>query len=454
MVARGLAVALLLACCLCCARAEEAAGALAPGDIVPTTVAGYAGYVANSNVEQHSRIDLDIRAVLKAGSDWEEAKKVYEEGEYSVKGDGSKRTLKSFSTKWIADSASEQGEPLVRLAHEYWGRGDYADAHIMAALEGRDLEGYGMYASGKLASTADARKQIVEKVLQFSSVWLYALHEVESAYKKYQDESLGEARFGFDGAAHALNEGWVFYVGSLEDGSQESGEADDDGKGYGPYILAEKRAPDFQTGGYVSTNGGTSRVNLELMYQFTAMKRYLATPGNTEVIGDILKCIRAQFKVPAIQGCLLYTYKASSPDLTTADTLAKIKAEAWAFCANVLPHLHEVDKEAAVAVKKQVMLDSSDARPDWSAVKNAFTGANINKMGVSCSDIGSLKPSDYGDAYPGCKDEGKLVSTNQYADSEVCGTIRMPDNPSSAAGSRSSWIMLAFVCVGTLLATH
>ena len=45
-----------------------------------------------------------------------------------------------------------------------------------------------------------------------------------------------------NGAVHAWDEWWAFYVGSLEDGSQESGEVDGEGKGYGPYILAEKRS--------------------------------------------------------------------------------------------------------------------------------------------------------------------------------------------------------------------
>jgi len=53
---------------------------------------------------------------------------------------------------------------------------------------------------------------------------LYALHEIEAAVVKYKK---GES------ATKALDEWWVFYVGSLEDGKMTSG--------FGPYILPEKR---------------------------------------------------------------------------------------------------------------------------------------------------------------------------------------------------------------------
>ena len=447
---RSAAAALIVACgLLAVVRGEEGAAA-APGDLIPTTVAGFAGYTAYSDVDQHARVDRDIRSLEKAGDDWDAAKTIYEEGLHSTKSSGEKRTLKSFSTKWASTAvASEQSEPLVRLSHEFWGRGDYADAHILAALDGRDLEGYGMYGSGKLAKQAAARKQMVKKVVKFSAVWLYALHEVESAVAKYKDESLGDARFGADGAAHALDEGWVFYAGSLEHGSQEDGEADDSGMGYAPYVLAEKRAPAFKTDGYVLGNGGTSRVNLELLYQFTAMQRLLRTAGNEAQVEQSLKCIRAQFKIPVIQACLLYSHKASSPDLTDDDSLAKIKAEAWAFCSQALPLLHEVDPASAAAVKKTVMLDASDARPDWAIVRDAFSGENVNGMGLKCSDVGALDDGVYQ-----CRDTASLLSQNSYADSAVCGSVRMPNNPSSAAGTASSWIVVGLAAVLSVLGTH
>ena len=67
---------------------------------------------------------------------------------------------------------------------------------------------------------------------------------------------------------------------------------------------------------------------------------------------DAARCARAQFKVPIIQGCLKYAHQASSTDLTKDEKVAKIKAEAWAFCVGALAFLNEADSEAAQAVEK------------------------------------------------------------------------------------------------------
>ena len=48
--------------------------------------------------------------------------------------------------------------------------------------------------------------------------------------------------------------------------SQEAGEEDGEGKGYGPYALAEKRAGSFGTAGRIVGNGGTSKVDRRGLY--------------------------------------------------------------------------------------------------------------------------------------------------------------------------------------------
>merc|ERR1712216_146245 len=181
------------------------------------------------------------------------------------------------------------------------------------------------------------------------------------------------------------DEVWAFYAGSQEQG---------DVTGYGPYIAAEKNAIKFGTFGYETGAGGRSRVTLELLYQLTAMQRYLQTPGNDQVLDSIAKCVRAQFKVPLIQGCLSYANAASSEALTEREDLPKIKAEAWAYCAPILPSLHEADPSSALVVQDTVSI-SSDQRPDWDAVKKAFSTENVNKMGIMCEDIGYLGSNGY-----------------------------------------------------------
>jgi len=220
---RGGAILLGL-CCLACVGAEEASAKDASSWVSEDTAKmGRAGYHPNTDVLSQMTIDQDIRDIFKAGMKWADMKKIYMEGKNSQKADGSWRTLRGFSTYYQQQVVNDArfSEPFAKLGIAFWGRGDYADAQVMAALDGRDLEGFGMYGSGPLAKTDAARQQIVRKVIQFSAVWLYAFHEVELALKNYKNQ-LDTARFVK--AQNALNEAWVFYVGSLEDGKYAADE--------------------------------------------------------------------------------------------------------------------------------------------------------------------------------------------------------------------------------------
>ena len=62
---------------------------------------------------------------------------------------------------------------------------------------------------------------------------LYALHEIEAAVVMYKAVVKYKASTS---ATKALDEWWVFYAGSLEDGTNS---------GAGPYILPEKRSKFF-----------------------------------------------------------------------------------------------------------------------------------------------------------------------------------------------------------------
>lgn len=325
---------------------------------------------------------------------------------------------------------------MAKLGNAFWGKFDFGDALVSAALDGTDDAQLGNFATGALAKKEDVRLQIVKKGIKFTVVWLYALHEMESALDKYAKGNYDLAK----GAPYALDEAWVFYVGSLDSGS---------GDGQGPYSGAEKFAKKFGTYGYELGTGGRSKVNAELLYQFTAMQRYLQTAGNGEVLADIAKCIRAQFKVPLVQGCLSYAHQASAELMTDSENIPKIKAEAWAFCSAILPSLHEVDAASAEAVKKTVTINT-DARPDWKIVKKAFSAENINKMGIKCEDIGLLGSAGYNfDAYATsppyekselktCSDDKVLISGNAYADSSKCATLKMPRCKNGIVCSSSS----------------
>jgi len=387
-----------------------------------------AGFQPASDVEEHSKIDLDIKDIEAANNedppDYTASKNIYENGRNSASGDAL-RALKSFSTKYT--SASYQTEPFAIAANNFWGDWDYADKHLVAAFDGADLQGYGQYGTGTLGSTDNARKQIIKKVIKFQLVFQYAVHELESALKKYNDASATDVdRYGLGGSVHALDEWWAFHVGSLENGATS---------GYGPYILYEKRSKKFGTNTCTGFNtGGESCANKQLLESTNELKELTQSAGNAATVEAHAKCIRATLKIGPVQGCLEYGYKAS---VASAEDLPAWKAEAWAFCGAALPFLHAVDAAAAERVRAEVTLDS-DKAPKWAVVKAAFTADNINKMGMRCADIGAYETAEA--QHSVCTDTATIANT----DGSVidCPVIQDSDSE-SAANLRSAGVMAA-----------
>lgn len=366
------------------AAAAVAQVAAAPGD-VGTTIAGYK-FV--EEVSQQARIDLDVRAVENAKSNYAFARTVYTKGSNSEAEEGGKRTLQGFSTEYASPGIART-EPLAIMSKVFWGDWDYANKHLLAALGGFNSAKYGLYGSGALAKTAAARQQIIKKVIKFSLIPQYVQRELAKTMTDYKK--------GLESAAEHWDEAWAFYAGSLENGS---------GNGYSAYILAEKRSANFGT-----KAGGRSRVNQRFLAAMKKGQGQVSKPGQVGALLQTVKCIRGLMVVPAIQGCLRYSYKVSDPAVSSAANLAKESAEAWAFCAAALPGLASVDRAAAGRVRFQTFL-GGNKRVNWPIVRAAFGAKNLNKMGVRCSDVGALNVEYPQSQHSVCKD-GKLSNPNQ-----------------------------------------
>jgi len=124
---------------------------------------------------------------------------------------------------------------------------------------------------------------------------VYALHEMEIAIEAYVEAK------GSEIAQTYVDVWWAFYAGSLEPGTGVGG--------YGPYALAERRSKFFGTGTAVIGNGGVSKVNDILLKATVEISRLMSTAGNAPAMNNIMKCVRAQLKIPLIQGCVMYGTK-------------------------------------------------------------------------------------------------------------------------------------------------
>jgi len=355
-----------------------------------------AGYKPATNVVEQAKIDRDIQEIIsemgnKTSGGFLAAQKLYETGKNSLDG-AQPRSIKGFSIK--------PEEPLGKLYADFkWD----PHAFVAAVLEGQDSADYGPFAKGSIASKYDARIQLVKKTIPFQILQLYAIHEIESALAKYSSAN--------PDATHTWDEFWAFYAGSLEDGKAT---------GYSAYMNAEKRSVMFKTNTAKMNNGGVSAVNDKLLRASTAGRVFTQAKDSNQQLNDIAKCMRAQIKVPVIQGCLEYAYKTdvstsySNTDDGEITPAVEAKAELFAFCSAALPFLHAVDAKAAEALRTEVTLVTDDKMPSFKTIKAAFSAANLNAMGIRCADVGSFSDFEL------CTD-GSL--TNADADSSKCSVV-------------------------------
>ena len=288
-------ILLLSLCCCSLVSAEESDGTAARS-------INLAGYKTKHDVLEHAHIDKDMSDIetamkKKDAAGYTEALKIYSSGKNSKLGTGGMRTLAMF---WPGAHKNSLGlptdnEPFLKMfdayaAHKTFNPHDGA----VKAMEGAD-SAQGPYKTNRVASEWDFRDQVSKKNIAFQVVMIYALHELEVAVEAY---GAGQAK---DIGQRYLDVWWAFYVGSMESG--------DGVKGFGPYVLAERRSKFFATGTSTIGNGGVSKVNDILLKATVEISRLMSTDGNIAPMRNIMKCVRAQLKVPLIQGCVMYGMK-------------------------------------------------------------------------------------------------------------------------------------------------
>ena len=388
-----------------------------------------AGFVTTHDVAEHSFIDKDIKDMStemakKTQMGYDAALKIYQEGKNS-RMQTKARTLDEF---WPGMHVNTQGhkateEPFLKMYDEYEKITKHASAHkgAVAAMQGTDdAQDLGInYATDKNAKTWPFRDQVAKKNIKYQVVMVYALHELEIAVDEYIKNGVTDV------AQRYLDVWWAFYVGSQEYGS---------GDGYCPYALAEKRSKFFQTDTAMIGNGGTSKVNDILLKATMEISKLMRGAGNNDKIKNIMKCVRAQLKVPLIQGCIQYGYKTdpatafepstSYDSVTGYNSEHARKGELWSFCSGVLPFLHQADPAKAAALLTAVDVKTmADRYPQWQDVKAVFDGATLNKMGVKCSDIGGFAD----------KNADKTSATTLGSDFTAC-SAESPNNADADSG--------------------
>jgi len=262
-----------------------------------------AGYKTKHDVMEHAFIDKDARDIQNAMraprtvAGFAEALKIYNDGKNS-RTTTKARTIAEF---WPGAHTNSVGltslkQPLWKMFQDYQTLTGF-DPHLgaVAAMKGENSGTQGDYAVNRVASHVDFREQVIKKNIEFQIVMVYALHELEIAIEAYVEAK------GLEIAQRYVDVWWAFYAGSMETGNGVFG--------YGPYALAERRSKFFGTGTAVIGNGGVSKVNDILLKATVEISRLMSTQGNAPAMNNIMKCVRAQLKIPLIQGCVMYGTK-------------------------------------------------------------------------------------------------------------------------------------------------
>mmetsp|Transcript_22439 Transcript_22439/g.32796 ORF Transcript_22439/g.32796 Transcript_22439/m.32796 type:complete len:763 (-) Transcript_22439:139-2427(-) len=327
-----------------------------------------AGYSPNSNVHQHSLIDLDILEIKQLSSIglFAAARRIYAFGKHSIKESEKSppppRTLKGMATSENRDKIGA----FYEIVRDYWGATAYADEFVEEAFE----------ADGRLEDVSDAqRKEIITKTLQYQTVYMYALYKAHDAVQDCdKNDQLNNIV-----AVNAWDEAVAFFVGSLE-GPRWPGADPDDGMLL--FNLGTKRAANFGT----TAESGTGKFNVDLMEFFDAGKGALERNDCKEVLNIVHKIERITL-IPLMQGVLRYASKNEA--IASFDMVDKGLAEGEAFAKAILPMVNFYEPDAALVIDENMIMrdDNKPVKDGPQDVADALASV-LDDYDIPCNAIG------------------------------------------------------------------
>ena len=391
-----------------------------------------AGYEPQSDVVQHSRIDLDVNKSLdglpaRNGGDINDCSSnncnydgttmsgeagdsysVWTAGEFSTKSSGIRNIrdfAKNAATKSSGNDAATdvdyKDNGFISVMNAYWKKKGlneftWGEQIIDAAFKGTPLGEVDFSTVGW-----DFRKETIGKGIVYLNVFPYVIWEMQDAIN---DCKAGKLSANAD-SVHAWDEAVAFYTGSLE-GTTQGGDVGLTG-GYGAgelqFTVAEKRCKNFGTCTAdfdMNAYAGYSELNKKVMALFSAGRDEilsavdLTSIDKCEPITETMNEISGLMLVPFIQGVQRYLYKTAQGTAS-----AKEAGELFAFASAALPFIDAVDPTAAEKLYnrawKQDFTTESDFKTIKYAVEDTYSklGVGAGQGKVTCSAVGELVDS-------------------------------------------------------------
>jgi len=424
-----------------------------------------AGYEPQSDVVQHSRIDLDVEDIVNllpdndGGSlgdcsecDWDsdseiisdlaEAIYIWENGKNSAK-TSSNRSIAVFASGAESKSSGNgvdtdvdyKDNSYISVMNNYWASKNldmytWGYQIINASFHGTMIGDIDFGTVGD-----DFRKEVIQKGIVYLNVYPYVIWEMQDAIN---DCNTGDVSLN-DASVHAWDEAVGFYTGSLEGVSQGGLEGLDscsDVCGQLQFQLAEKRCINYGTCTADYDNdaySGYAKVNSDIFSRFTQGRDQILGAAHTEECPDTpdtMDQLSGMMLIPFIQGVQRYLYKTSVAETPSA----KEAGELFAFASAVLPFIDQADPDAAEMLYNRAWL-LDYATDDWMDIKHAIEatypelGVGAGMGVVTCEQVGELSDND-----------------NVY--SEACQDAQESDSDSSKL---STWAIILIVVLCVLL---
>ena len=371
-----------------------------------------AGYVPQTDVVQHSRIDLDVDKIISSlpdrnGGDINDCTgnkcnfngatlsgeagdsySVWTNGEFSAKSSGL-RTIRGFAsgaaTKSSGNAATDvdyKDNGFIRVMNAYWKKKGlneftWGEQIVEAAFKGTTIGDIDFSKVGW-----DFRKETIGKGIVYLNVFPYVIWEMQDAIN---DCKAGKLSANAD-SVHAWDEAVAFYTGSLE-GTTQGGQGGLTASYAGElqFTLAEKRCKNFGTCTAdfdMNPHDGYSEVNKKIFALFSSGRDEilsavdLTRSDKCEPIVETMNEISGLMLVPFIQGVQRYLYKTAQGTAS-----AKEAGELFAFASAVLPFIDAVDSTAADKLYNRAWKQDFTTESDFKTIKYAIEGT-YSKLGV------------------------------------------------------------------------
>lgn len=313
-------------------------------------------------------IDIDIRyiEIMLNMQALYAAKEIYDYGKHAILSTNNRK--EPLSLRSLAISPQREIVPSFAKFKSYFGKLNYADDLIHDELNQRV----------SFPGSDEQYTALIVNTLQYQVTYMAALQKMHQAVAGCESSNQAQtlqARADWDMAA-------AFIIGSMQK-TIETVKSSNQNDGYLLYGLGLDLCSKFNTCGRDKWLGVIDYSILDSLYSGS----FLLEQRSCSSARVFANRIESQLLVPLIQGTLHAAYV--NDQLQVQD---ETFASGYVYSRTILPYIDDVDPDAAMVINKNMdfQFEEEPVSSGYNKVFDAVSSA-VNKMGISCDQIGFMK---------------------------------------------------------------